>query len=174
MQRGRRSTPTRTEVPYRRREKEKERCRENCKICAGCGGRNYERCYKPCRACDSCTRFYDPYYDSPYQQRWQGWAGYTSRRLNPYSGGLTSQGHYYNATRPALSECGAVCNSQVCRVHENRKDKYEDCLENSEKQVCNDRWGCKSRRGFLHPNTPPINPKRTGCVGCWQSGYTTW
>lgn len=167
-----RGTRSPTTTPRDQRQERLRTCRNNCKICAGCGGRNYERCYRPCRFCDSCIGVLNPYYDSPYYQRRQrlGWWN----RHNPSYGGLTSQGYYFNPFRPAMSECDAVCNNQVCRVYRNRLDKYEDCLEDNEKDVCNDRWGCKSRRGFLAPNTPPINPKRTGCIGCWQSGYTTW
>jgi len=159
------------------RRERMQRCRTNCKTCAGCGGRNYERCYEPCRICDSCTRTYNPYYDasSYYQQpRWQRLGGFWSGSRSPTYGGLTYQGYYQNPYMPRLSECEGVCNSQVCRVYRDRKDKYDDCLEDSTERVCNRKWGCKNPRGFLHPNTPPLNPKRTGCTGCWQSGYRTW
>jgi hypothetical protein len=157
----------------RRRERIKL-CRTNCKTCAGCGGRNYERCYEPCRICDSCTRTYNPYYDSPYHQRWQRMGGFWSGSRSPTYGGLSYQGYYQNPYMPRLSECEGVCNSQVCRVFRDRKDKYDDCLEDSSERACNRKWGCKNPKGFLHPNTPPLNPKRTGCTGCWQSGYRTW
>lgn len=151
-------------------------CTAACRSCAICRGRNYDRCRYACTKCSLCTSpstSGNPYYWGYFRPFDYGY--YNFPRYSPEYGHLTSQGYYVNPSNLEMSQCDAICGQRICSEYRNRMDRYKNCL-NKEKNValCNKNFGCKNWRGYEYANTAPINPKYTGCVGCWRSGYITY
>ena len=147
-------------------------CRTACKMCALCDGRNYEQCYDACRKCDSCVGNYNPYYASPHYSRLHRYS-FTSD-TSPVYGKISMGGRYYNPYIPEYSDCEGSCGYSVCRAYKDRMRQYDNCLQNHSKRYCNKKYGCKNWKGFEMKNTPPINPKYTGCQPCWTSGSLSY
>lgn len=147
-------------------------CRDACKMCALCNGRNYEQCYDACRRCDSCTGNYNPYYASPRYSRMHKYS-FTSD-WSPAYGVITGDGRYYNPYRPAYSDCESQCGYSVCQAYKHRMRQYDACLQNNSRRYCNKMYGCKNWRGFYARDTPPINPKYTGCQPCWTNSSLSY
>lgn len=147
-------------------------CRDACKTCALCDGRNYEQCYDACRQCDRCTGNYNPYYASPRYSRMHNYS-FTSDR-SPVYGRIDRNGRYDNPYRPAYSDCESSCGYNACRAYKTRMRQYNDCLDGHSKRYCNKKYGCKNWRGFYSRNTPPVNPKYTGCQPCWTNSSLSY
>ena len=145
-------------------------CRDACRMCAVCDGRNYEQCYDACRQCDKCTGNYSPYYAPPRYTELHRYGGIRNAEMSSLYGRLSRNGRYINQSIPAFSDCESICGYSVSREYNNRMEKYNRCLDSYSRKTCNEKYGCKNWRGFELRNTPPINPKYTGCQPCWTSG----
>lgn len=177
-----------------RKQKNTNICRDSCRMCALCDGRDYENCYNACRDCDNCTNTFNPAYASPYYpysnsfvspSLYQGPRNYWRnpnkspyfahyRQYVPYYGALNRYGYYENPTYALISDCESQCGYNICSQYRDRMNKYNECLETNSRKHCNEKYGCKSWKGFEYKNTPPINPKYTNCQPCWTNGYTTF
>ena len=176
-----------------RKQQNTNACRDSCRMCALCDGRDYENCYNACRDCDMCTNTFNPAYASPYYGYGNAYISpsyaqpntfwrnpsrspYYSyyRKFAPYYGEMNRFGYYENPSYTLISDCESQCGYNVCAQYRDRMNKYNQCLESKSRKQCNDMYGCKSWRGFEGKNTPPINPKYTNCQPCWTNGYTTF
>lgn len=155
-----------------RREINTNQCREACRICALCQGRNYEQCYEACRVCDMCTQTNNPVYAVPYY-RGNGRLGPQVVGVSPLYG-RSNGGFYENPYLPMMSDTQSICGTAINDQYNDRMAKYRQCLKSKSVKECNEKFGCKNPGGFERRNTPPINPKYTNCQPCWMSGYVTY
>lgn len=123
-------------------------CTKACHDCETCNKNSFYQklCVKDCNACTACIAAAAPV-AAP--------EAILSRNYSP------------------MNECVSTCGLQTCYDYHKQMQKYKECLRGgSSSNHCNKQYGCRVYSGLRFRASPPIHPKDTGCVKCWETGFT--
>lgn len=122
-------------------------CIKACKDCETCNNSSFyqKMCTKDCNACTACL---------------------------VASGPVTAPEAILSKNYSPMDECVSTCGMKTCYDYHMQMRKYKQCMSCNSAEHCNKRFGCRVYRGLRFKASPPIHPKHTGCVKCWETGFT--